>query len=151
MSAANASTAGVPKCPFCGGEVDPTGWLRGDGARGPECNDCGATAPSMEVWATRVLDQSLLARKNEQTAPSATKLWVNCAERLPDCTHECTSDHTMVSDSVLVTDSADPTSLGMAHMRADGTWKLYGGDYDFMTPKRITHWSPWPTLLGNQR
>lgn len=40
-------------CPFCGGEVDPTGWLRGDGTRGPECNDCGATARSMEAWQTR--------------------------------------------------------------------------------------------------
>ncbi|HCF5915432.1 TPA: hypothetical protein NIH48_004877 [Pseudomonas aeruginosa] len=40
-------------CPFCGGEVDPTGWLRGDGARGPECNYCGATARSMEAWQTR--------------------------------------------------------------------------------------------------
>ncbi|MGC3640787.1 hypothetical protein ACPTFH_05000 [Pseudomonas aeruginosa] len=41
-------------CPFCGGEVDPTGWLRGDGTRGPECNYCGATARSMEAWQTRV-------------------------------------------------------------------------------------------------
>lgn len=40
-------------CPFCGGEVDPTGWLRGDGARGPECEGCGATAPSMAVWEQR--------------------------------------------------------------------------------------------------
>ncbi|HGM5016141.1 TPA: hypothetical protein ACKPYW_000496 [Pseudomonas aeruginosa] len=40
-------------CPFCGGEVDPTGWLRGDGTRGPECNYCGATARSMEAWQTR--------------------------------------------------------------------------------------------------
>lgn len=37
-------------CPFCGGKVDPTGWLRGDGARGPECEGCGSTAPSIEVW-----------------------------------------------------------------------------------------------------
>ncbi|WP_400638380.1 DNA cytosine methyltransferase [Pseudomonas aeruginosa] len=42
-------------CPFCGGEVDPTGWLRGDGTRGPECNDCGATARSMEAWQTRTV------------------------------------------------------------------------------------------------
>lgn len=40
-------------CPFCGGEVDPTGWLRGEGVRGPECDGCGATAPSMEVWEQR--------------------------------------------------------------------------------------------------
>lgn len=41
-------------CPFCGGAVDPEGWLRGDGVRGPECDDCGATAISMEVWRQRV-------------------------------------------------------------------------------------------------
>lgn len=53
MSLAKGTIEGVPACPFCGGEVDPTGWLRGDGVRGPECNDCGATAPSMEVWQRR--------------------------------------------------------------------------------------------------
>ncbi|MEH8011974.1 hypothetical protein ABZQ96_04280 [Pseudomonas aeruginosa] len=40
-------------CPFCGSEVDRTGWLRGNGTRGPECNYCGATARSMEAWQTR--------------------------------------------------------------------------------------------------
>ena len=40
-------------CPFCGGKVDPTGWLRNDGVRGPEC-DCGATAVSMQAWDNRV-------------------------------------------------------------------------------------------------
>ena len=40
-------------CPFCGGECDPAGWLGGDGKRGPECEECGATAESTEVWNTR--------------------------------------------------------------------------------------------------
>lgn len=68
LGSAKPSTAGTPDCPFCGAEVDPTGWLRGDGVRGPECSDCGATAPSMEAWSARVLDQSLLARKDELIA-----------------------------------------------------------------------------------
>lgn len=68
--------------------------------------------------------------------------WVKCSERLPECNHECTTDYTMVSDTVLVTDSSEHASLGMAHMRKDGTWKLYGGDYDFMRPETITHWQP---------
>lgn len=38
------------RCPFCGGHVDPTGWLRGDGVRGPECESCGATAPNIDLW-----------------------------------------------------------------------------------------------------
>lgn len=40
-------------CPFCGGNADPTGWLCNDGRRGPECEDCGATAESTEAWNSR--------------------------------------------------------------------------------------------------
>jgi hypothetical protein len=40
-------------CPFCGGAVDPRGWLNGQGDRGPECEECGATAASIEQWNTR--------------------------------------------------------------------------------------------------
>ena len=43
-------------CPFCGSEsVDPKGWLRNDGVSGPECDGCGATAESVEIWNTRAL------------------------------------------------------------------------------------------------
>ncbi|ELG7182120.1 TPA: DUF551 domain-containing protein [Pseudomonas aeruginosa] len=70
--------------------------------------------------------------------------WIKCTDRLPECPHECTTDDTMVSHTVLVTDERDPTSLGMAHMREDGTWKLYGGDHDFMHPEQVTHWQPLP-------
>lgn len=49
-------------CPFCGGAVDPTGWLRGDGLRGPECEDCGATARSIEAWESRAEAQALRER-----------------------------------------------------------------------------------------
>lgn len=38
------------KCPFCGGQVDPDGWLNGAGQRGPECESCGATAPNLMLW-----------------------------------------------------------------------------------------------------
>lgn len=69
--------------------------------------------------------------------------WIKCSDRLPDCPHECTTDDTMVSQSVLVCDGG-PQSLGMAHMREDGTWMLYGGDHDFMHPDPITHWMPLP-------
>ncbi len=40
-------------CPFCGGEVDPTGWLADGGLRGPECEGCGVTAPNMRAWEIR--------------------------------------------------------------------------------------------------
>lgn len=40
-------------CPFCNGTVDPEGWLCNDGTRGPECNDCGASARDLKTWNTR--------------------------------------------------------------------------------------------------
>lgn len=44
-------------CPFCGGAVDPTGWLSQDAfgiqRRGPECDGCGATAPYLHTWNMR--------------------------------------------------------------------------------------------------
>lgn len=44
-------------CPFCGAECDETGWLDGNGNRGPECSDCGATAMSKENWNRRALPE----------------------------------------------------------------------------------------------
>lgn len=49
------------RCPFCGGTVDPEGWLSseedpvtGDALeRGPECMNCGATAPDLHTWNMR--------------------------------------------------------------------------------------------------
>lgn len=70
--------------------------------------------------------------------------WIKCTDRLPECGHECTTDETLVSDTLLVTDEGDPSSLGMAHMLEDGTWKLYGGEHDFMHIKTVTHWQPLP-------
>lgn len=46
------------RCPFCGGKVDPNGWLRGDGVRGPECESCGATAPNIDLWNQAAQPQS---------------------------------------------------------------------------------------------
>ncbi|MCA8251809.1 Lar family restriction alleviation protein [Burkholderia sp. AU31624] len=51
----------VDPCPFCGSEnVDPKGWLANDGRSGPACDECGATAESIEGWNRRA-----------QPAPSA--------------------------------------------------------------------------------
>lgn len=63
MSEHNPPTTNLP-CPFCGWAVDPEGWLgamsdpdapNGLGAetRGPECNNCGSTAPDMATWNRR--------------------------------------------------------------------------------------------------
>jgi hypothetical protein len=48
--------SGHRPCPFCGGKVDPDGWMgwhKGAETTGPECEGCGATAPTIEMWDTR--------------------------------------------------------------------------------------------------
>lgn len=52
-------------CPFCGGEVDPEGWLGGDGTRGPECDVCGATACDMASWNRRASNNDALRKALE--------------------------------------------------------------------------------------
>lgn len=76
--------------------------------------------------------------------------WIKCSERLPECPHECTSDHTMVSQTVLVTCGESMHTLGMAHMREDGTWLMYGGDHDFMNPDKVVYWMPLPATPYKQ-
>ncbi len=49
---------GLLPCPFCGGDCDPEGWLKRNGKgdvyeRGPECEQCGATAESIDSWNSR--------------------------------------------------------------------------------------------------
>lgn len=40
-------------CPFCGpNDIDPEGWVSTDSA-GPACNDCSASAQSVEAWSRR--------------------------------------------------------------------------------------------------
>lgn len=41
-------------CPFCGGEVDISGWRSSNGNSGPECNECGATACNLSDWNKRI-------------------------------------------------------------------------------------------------
>ncbi|MDT3632042.1 hypothetical protein ROL61_16155 [Cronobacter sakazakii] len=52
-----ADENGNLSCPFCGGRCDPNGWMGSydDGVPmcGPECEDCGATANSIEEWNRR--------------------------------------------------------------------------------------------------
>lgn len=40
-------------CPFCGGEVDVSGWRSLNGNSGPECNECGATTSNLSDWNKR--------------------------------------------------------------------------------------------------
>lgn len=49
-------------CPFCGGkDIDPAGWMRGDGATGPECENCGATGATLESWQARAQQPASVA------------------------------------------------------------------------------------------
>jgi hypothetical protein len=47
----HAEYGGIVKllpCPFCGGRADPFSPL------GPECTDCGGSAPDLSAWQARV-------------------------------------------------------------------------------------------------
>jgi len=56
-------------CPFCGSDnVDPIGWKNGEGETGPSCNDCGATADSVEEWNTRPTEDLLRVELKDSEA-----------------------------------------------------------------------------------
>lgn len=55
-------TSELKPCPLCGGAVDPEGWISCN-RKGPECEECGATANSVMEWNTRAVpDAPELAR-----------------------------------------------------------------------------------------
>jgi len=54
------------RCPFCGSDnVDPAGWKNGEGETGPACNNCNATADSVEEWNTRPTETALRATNKQ--------------------------------------------------------------------------------------
>lgn len=76
--------------------------------------------------------------------------WISVKKSLPFCEFEHEEDsnedgypqfHGFVSQSVEITDGAN---WGRGHYRDDGSWKIYGCDYDFLMvkPEKITHWQP---------
>jgi len=59
-------------CPFCGStNIDPEGWVAqnpdgSDRQTGPACDDCVASAQSVEQWNTRALKSLLLAQPTRE-------------------------------------------------------------------------------------
>lgn len=79
-------------CPFCGsGDVDAEGWLNGQGQRGPECLECGATAQSAEAWNRRTPPEGMTLVPREITAESGHKAGMigDFIETIEDCCPEC--------------------------------------------------------------
>lgn len=55
-------TSELNPCPFCGGKIDPEGWISLY-HKGPECEDCGAPAQRlMECYTSAVPDVPELKR-----------------------------------------------------------------------------------------
>jgi hypothetical protein len=61
----------VKPCPFCGGAADPAGWLNSDGQRGPECEECGATAVDADAWNYR----APVLQRRDWRFYEASELW----------------------------------------------------------------------------
>lgn len=118
-------------------------WLAGCRPRVP-----GGFDPAYVTGAQEQLKVIEALMANEPAAHQPA--WIPVTERTPQCRHECTSTHQMVSDTVLVTDSSNPQSLGLAHLQADGEWNVYDGEYDFMNPQSVTHWMPRPADPAKQ-
>lgn len=67
------SEAVLKPCPFCGSpNVDPEGWAALDAQNvqtsGPACDDCGASAQSVERWNARQEGRQALASTNNPEA-----------------------------------------------------------------------------------
>lgn len=113
-------------CPFCGGECDPEGWLDGNGRRGPECNECGATADTVEDWNRRIT--AALAEKDDGG-------WIKVSERLPS--------HGERVQIVCEDADGDPYRTIATYNDNDyGPFIRDGG----RKAKNPTHWQPLPPL-----
>jgi hypothetical protein len=69
-------------CPFCGGKCDPDGWLGGGGLRGPECENCGATADSLAGWNRRASLAPVSAQPDEGTMLHLSRELIAALKRL---------------------------------------------------------------------
>lgn len=67
-------------CPFCGGEVDISGWRSSNGNTGPECNECGATACNLSEWNKRTA-QPVSEFVQEMTYMTAAKRGIKTSNR----------------------------------------------------------------------
>ena len=70
----------LKNCPFCGStDIDPEGWMNGEGKKGPVCNNCGASADSIDWWNTRasVNKDKLPAKHCEWVKQEGTDHWWN--------------------------------------------------------------------------
>lgn len=80
--------------------------------------------------------------------------WIPVEWETPVTPNECTTSGTNVSATVMVcgTDASGFSGgVGFGHYQDDGEWVSYGGEYDFMTVVKVTHWAWMPALPSNVR
>ena len=82
-------------CPFCGGEVDVSGWRSSNGNSGPECNECGATASNLSDWnkrtAQHVSEPYKLPELNDELVEILGRPNFTCT-KLAECLRHCGQD-----------------------------------------------------------
>ncbi len=140
-------SAALP-CPFCGGEVDPAGWLGHSSAgvvtRGPECDGCGATTETIEAWNRREPSNELVAANAEIARMKAAmegkvRSWISCAEQMPPKNTTCSVWVIADSDgrefhsyAELSSEGWETLHAGSEYMRADSLFADFG--------LTVTHW-----------
>jgi len=73
-------------CPFCkSADIDPEGWMSSDQEggnirQGPACNNCGASADTVDLWNTRPTEDALYTVA-ERMAAAKTIPELNIAKR----------------------------------------------------------------------
>lgn len=122
-------------------------------------NDIESEANTCKYIGTTVVRTKDLESLIGMHEASGMSKWTNIKIELPSCEHECQEDPNddgypqfdgFISQSVEITDG---TNWARGHYRDDGTWKIYGSDYDFLMvePSEITHWQPMIKLPWQER
>ena len=72
--------------------------------------------------------------------------WIKVEDDTPHCRHECTTTGSYISNTVLISNCNEYSSIGFGHVSEEGVWTCYDGEHDFMNIVKVTHWMPIPEL-----
>lgn len=139
-------------CPFCASiNIDPEGWMSRDGDgtphTGPACDDCGASADSIERWNNRPLIARAEGRPSPEGVDPASHQTGWCAKRIDGrwCVG-MTGNLDTIHDAVLVVNNHSSDS---AHGQRIAEWvaSTYTAALSTPSPERAEGATPTHTDL----